>query len=172
MEAVDAVGAAIPQDTPLFVRYESSQLSSDYIPYTAWHRISGTEWLEESDEPSWRIEDTARIAPILAEHGVDLRDVSGGGNDSRQKIRFGSEYQVPFATAAKEATGGRLLVGTVGGLSGGKVAQHILESNRADVIFVGRQFQKNPGQVWAMADEIGVQLHHANQIGWGFAGRA
>jgi len=62
-------------------------------------------------------------------------------------------------------------VGTVGGLSGGKVAQHILESNRADVIFVGRQFQKNPGQVWAMADEIGIQLHHANQIRWGFAGR-
>jgi len=22
-----------------------------------------------------------------------------------------------------------------------------------------------------MADEIGVQLHHANQIGWGFADR-
>jgi 2,4-dienoyl-CoA reductase-like NADH-dependent reductase (Old Yellow Enzyme family) len=98
-------------------------------------------------------------------------DVSGGGNNSRQKIRSGPEYQVPFATAAKEATGGKLLVGTVGGLSSGKVAQDILESNRADVIFVGRQFQKNPGQVWAMADEIGVQLHHANQIGWGFAGR-
>jgi len=46
------------------------------------------EWLEESaaDEPSWKIEDTVRIAPILAEHGVDLLDVSGGGNALRQKI--------------------------------------------------------------------------------------
>lgn len=64
------------------------------------------------------------------------------------------------------------MVGTVGGLWSGKVAKDILESNRADVIFVGRQFQKNPGQVWAMADEIDVQLRQANQIGWGFAGRA
>ena len=138
-----------------------------------YHRICGTEWLEESaaDEPSWRVEDTARIAPILAEHGVDLLDISTGGNDVRQKIRFGPEYQVPFSTAAKEAAGGKLLVGAVGGLASGKVARDILESNRADVIFVGRQFQKNPGQVWAMADEIGVQLHHANQIGWGFSGR-
>jgi 2,4-dienoyl-CoA reductase-like NADH-dependent reductase (Old Yellow Enzyme family) len=89
----------------------------------------------------------------------------------RQKIRFGPEYQVPFSTAAKEAAGGKLLVGAVGGLASGTVARDILESNRADVVFVGRQFQKNPGQVWAMADEIGVQLHHANQIGWGFSGR-
>lgn len=143
------------------------------MPYTTYHRINGTEWLEQSapNEPSWTVEDTARIAPILAEYGVDLLDVSAGGNDPRQKIRSGPEYQVPFAVAAKEAVDGKLLIGTVGGLSSGKVARDILESNRADVVSVGRQFQKNPGQVWAMADEIGVQLHQANQIGWGFAGR-
>ncbi|KIM46736.1 hypothetical protein M413DRAFT_16424 [Hebeloma cylindrosporum] len=155
LEVVDAIRAVIPKETPLFVR------------------VSGTEWLEEvaPNEPSWRPEDTARLAPILAEHGVDLLDVSSGGNDPRQKIRSGPEYQVPFAAAAKAAVGEKLLVGTVGSLSSGKVARDILESNRADVIFVGRQFQKNPGQVWAMADEIGIQLHQANQIAWGFAGR-
>lgn len=46
-----------------------------------------------------------------------------------------------------------------------------MESGRADVVFVGRMFQKNPGQVWAMADDLGVELHVAKQIGWGFAGR-
>ena len=35
-----------------------------------------------------------------------------------------------------------------------------------DVIFVGRQFQKNPGQVWAMAEELGVEIYVAHQIEW------
>lgn len=137
-------------------------------------RISGTEWLEEvaPEDPQWRAEDTARFAPILAEHGVDLLDVSAGGQDARQKVRPGPEYQVPFATAAKKAVGSKMLVSAVGGLFEGKVAADIVEQGRADVIFVGRQLQKNPGQVWAMADEVGVEMHWANQIGWGFKGRA
>ncbi|KAF8962602.1 hypothetical protein BDZ97DRAFT_1105695 [Flammula alnicola] len=160
LEVVDAVRAVIPEDMPLFCR------------------VSGTEWMEEvaPDEPSWRVEDTARLAPILAEHGVDLFDVSSGGLDARQKIRSGPEYQVPLAAAAKKAIGkipgSRMLVSAVGGLFEGKVAQDILESGRADVVFVGRGFQKNPGLVWAMADELGVKLHLARQIRLGFGGRA
>ena len=42
---------------------------------------------------------------------------------------------------------------------------------QADVVFVGRQFQKNPGTVWAFADELGVTLTVAHQIEWGFKGR-
>ena len=42
---------------------------------------------------------------------------------------------------------------------------------QADVVFVGRQFQKNPGTVWAFADELGVTLTVAHQIEWGFMGR-
>jgi hypothetical protein len=33
-------------------------------------------------------------------------------------------------------------------------------------------FQKNPGLVWAWADDLGVEARWANQIRWGFAGRA
>ena len=40
------------------------------------------------------------------------------------------------------------------------------------MIFNGRMFQKNPGLVWKFADDLGVQLRHAAQIGWGFSGRA
>ena len=43
---------------------------------------------------------------------------------------------------------------------------------QADVIFNGRMFQKNPGLVWKFADDLGVELHHAGQIAWGFNGRA
>ena len=60
LEVVDAIRGVIPDDMPLFLR------------------ISGTDWLEESlpNEPSWTSRDTARLAPILFEHGVDLLDVS------------------------------------------------------------------------------------------------
>ena len=140
-------------------------------------RISATDWLEEvaPDEPSWRTEDTVRIAPILAAHGVDLLDVSTGGNDRRQKIKSGYQYQVPFSAAVKKEVLGsssNLLVGAVGSLHSGITAQEVLETNRADVIFVGRQFQKNPGQVWVMAEELGVEIHVAHQIEWAFSGRA
>lgn len=124
------------------------------------------------DEPSWRTEDTVRLAPILAAHGVDLLDVSTGGNDHRQKIKSGHQYQVPFSAAVKKSADSNILVGAVGGLYSGVSAQDVLETDRADVIFVGRQFQKNPGQVWAMAEELGVEIHVARQIGWAFRGRS
>ncbi|KAF9528422.1 hypothetical protein CPB83DRAFT_791794 [Crepidotus variabilis] len=155
IEVVDAIRAVIPTTMPVFVR------------------ISGTEWLEEvaPTEPSWRSEDTARLAPILADHSVDLLDISAGGNSSRQAVRSGPGYQVPFARAAKKAVGSRMLVSAVGGLHDSQYAESVLESGDADIILVGRQFQKNPGLVWNIADDLDVQVHWANQIRWGFAGR-
>ena len=58
-------------------------------------------------------EDTIRHAPILVEHGVDLHDVSSGG----------------------------ILVGAVGGVGSGPIAEKVLEKGQADAIIVGRQFQ-------------------------------
>ena len=135
--------------------------------------ISATEWLEQvaPNDPQWRPEDAIRLAPILAEHGVDLLDVSSGGIDSRQRMIVGEAYQAHFAGAIKEAVGEKLLVGSVGGLGSGPVAEKVLEKGQADVVFVGRQFQKNPGLVWKMADELGVGVVQAKQIGWGFYGR-
>ena len=97
--------------------------------------------------------------------------MSTAGNDPRQNIKSGHQYQVPFSAAVKKSVGSELLVGAVGGLHSGISAQDVLETDRADVIFVGRQFQKNPGQVWAMAEELGVEIHVAHQIEWAFRGR-
>ncbi|KAJ3503308.1 hypothetical protein NLJ89_g8493 [Agrocybe chaxingu] len=64
-----------------------------------------------------------------------------------------------------------MVVSAVGGLANGVVAEEVLQADEADVIFVGRAFQKNPGLVWKMADELGVEIHLANQIKLGFTGR-
>ncbi|KAF9443109.1 NADPH dehydrogenase [Macrolepiota fuliginosa MF-IS2] len=159
LEVVDAVRAVMPESMPLFLR------------------ISATDWLEESlpDEPSWRSEDTARIAPILYEHGIDLLDVSSGGNHTKQKVRGGPAYQSPFArdvmkaigangayTPPSEHDGGlnpsarseRLLVTSVGAITSGITAERLLDEGFCDAIVVGRGFLKNPSLVWAWADEL------------------
>lgn len=50
-------------------------------------------------------------------------------------------------------------------------AEDILQKGWADAIFVGRQFQKDPGTVFAWADQLGVNVRMPQQIGWGIRGR-
>ncbi|PNS21913.1 hypothetical protein CAC42_511 [Sphaceloma murrayae] len=156
LEVVDMVRAMIPKDMPLFLR------------------ISATDWLEEqpkSEFPeSWTSEDTVRLAPLLAERGVDLLDVSSGGNHPAQHPHTGPAYQAPFAKAVKKAVGDKLLVGTVGNIRTGKEAEQQLQDG-LDLVIVGRWFQKNPALVWTWAEELGVEVQLANQIRWGFGGR-
>jgi 2,4-dienoyl-CoA reductase-like NADH-dependent reductase (Old Yellow Enzyme family) len=155
-ETVEAVRAVIPKETPLFLR------------------ISADDWLKGQDEfpESWTVEDTVKLAPILADLGVDLLDVSSGGIHPSQKIKGGPGYQVPFAKAVKDAVGDKLNVTGVGSITNGPQAEKILSEEGLDATFVGRYFQKNPGLVWTFAEELGVEIHVANQISWGFGGRA
>ena len=91
--------------------------------------ISATDWLEQSlaGEPSWTSADTVKLAEILIEHGVDVLDVSTGGNSPAQKIKGGPAYQAPFAEDVKKAVGDRLIVTAVGSISNGHVAQEVLD---------------------------------------------
>ncbi|KAG2084952.1 hypothetical protein BD769DRAFT_1374609 [Suillus cothurnatus] len=156
IEVVDAICDVIPENMPLFLR------------------VSATEWLKEAlpNEPSWRIEDTTKLAGILAEHGVDFLDVSSSGNHPKAIMKVGPAYQAPFAQAVKEAVGDKLVVGSVGSITNGNIAQEVLDKGQADVVLVGRQFQKNPGAVWVFVSDLGVAIKLANQIGWGFGGRS
>lgn len=134
-------------------------------------RISATDWLEEdTDLDGWKSEDTVKLAPILADMGVDLLDVSSGGNHPKQHPHTGPGYQAPFAKAVKEAVGDKMHVSSVGSITEGKQANQLLEEG-LDAVFVGRMFQKNPAIVWTFAEELGVQINVANQIRWGFGGR-
>ncbi|TCD65223.1 hypothetical protein EIP91_002970 [Steccherinum ochraceum] len=146
------VRSVIPKDIPLF------------------YRISATEYLEEvaPNEPQWRIEDTVKFAAILAEHGVDLIDLSSGGNSEKQKVRRGHLYQVPFAEAVKKAHSDKIMVGAVGGIVNGKDAEGILVEKKADVVLVGRNFLKNPATVTQFAEDLGVDFFQSIQYEWPF----
>ena len=102
-----------------------------------------------------------------------MLDVSSAGNHPQQSLpgKDVEAYHADLSAAIKAEVGSRLIVGTVGGIANGKTAQKVLDANQADVIFVGRQFQKNPGTVWAFAEDLGVSINVAHQIAWGFFGR-
>lgn len=154
LEIVDLTRKEIPDSMPLFLR------------------ISATDWLEETDYEgeSWTIKDTARLAVLLAERGVDLIDVSSGGCHPKQHIHVRPGYQAPFAKEIKKAVGDKMAVGTVGAITSGKQANDLLEEG-LDLAIAGRMFQKNPSLVWTWAEELGVEINVANQIRWGFGGR-
>lgn len=159
MEVIDLVRGVIPEAMPLFVR------------------ISATDWFDDlKDEfpESWTVADSCRLARLLVDRGVgvDFLDVSSGGIHPRQStsIKAGAGYQAPFAAEIKKAVGDGMLVSAVGGIGTATLAEGILAEG-VDVIMCGRWFQKNPGLVYAYADELGVDVKMANQIGWGFGGR-
>jgi 2,4-dienoyl-CoA reductase-like NADH-dependent reductase (Old Yellow Enzyme family) len=155
---------------------EIAQLTRDNVPkdMPVFLRVSATDWLEEvmPNQPSWRVEDTARFAKALAESGnVDVLDISSGGNHQKQHIHAKAGFQAGFAIEVKKAVGDQLKVGTVGMINDGYLANCLLENNNLDFVLVGRGFQKNPGLVWTWAEELDVEISMANQIRWGFGSR-
>ncbi|MCX5207057.1 NADH:flavin oxidoreductase/NADH oxidase [Streptomyces sp. NBC_00237] len=124
LEVVDAVREVWPEELPLFFR------------------ISATDWLEQG---GWDGDDTVRFASLLQEHGVDLLDVSTGGNVSDAVIPVEPGYQVPFAARVKAETG--LPVAAVGLITEPEQAEKILANGEADAVLLGRELLRSP--YWA-----------------------
>lgn len=106
-------------------------------------RISGFERL-----PGGRASyDTARIAPLLVEAGVDAFHVSGGVSDMTvSQIVCGSEYpdgyNVPQAEAIKHAVDVPVMV--VGRIHDPAYAEEILRQDKADLIVFARPLLADP----------------------------
>ncbi|ALC24692.1 NADH:flavin oxidoreductase/NADH oxidase [Streptomyces pristinaespiralis] len=140
LEVVDAVRAVWPEELPLFFR------------------ISATDWLEEG---GWTPDDTVRFASLLKEHGVDLLDVSSGGNAARVRIPTGPGYQVPFAARVKAETD--LPVAAVGLITDAEQAEKILANGEADAVLLGRELLRNPSWARHAARELGGDVHVPQQ---------
>ncbi|KAM0334531.1 hypothetical protein ACHAQA_001561 [Verticillium albo-atrum] len=163
LELVEETRAILPEGTPLAVRF------------------SATEWLDVNPDyegESWTIKESIEFAKLLADRGVDILDISSGGNSSKQKVKGGPGYQAGFAKAIKKAVGDKAFVSTVGSIKTGTLAEELISGGKdeddtpLDLVAVGRMFQKNPGLVWAWADDLNTSIQVAHQIGWGFGGRA
>ncbi|KAJ5645902.1 NADH-dependent flavin oxidoreductase [Penicillium lividum] len=155
---------------------EIAELTRKNVPHSmpVMVRISATDWLEEAlpGVESWTLADTVQMAKALADQGcIDVLDISSGGSHPAQQINSGPCFQVSFAKAVKDAVGDRLLVGTVGMIYTGEIANQLVTDGGLDFVLVGRGFQKNPGLVWTWAEELGVDINMSNQNQWGFSRR-
>ncbi|MDS0293267.1 NADH:flavin oxidoreductase/NADH oxidase [Halogeometricum luteum] len=122
-EVTAAVREVWPDDKPVFVR------------------ISATDWLP--DRESWDVEQSTRLAPLLADAGADLVDVSAGGIHPDQEVpEPGPGYQVPYAERVKENTD--IAVGAVGKITEPEQADEIIRNGRADLAILAREHLRNP----------------------------
>jgi len=138
VEVVDAVRVTWPEDRPLLVRF------------------SATDWVEGG----LQVEEVAEVAKDLAAHGVDLVDVSTGGN-THASIPVGPGYQVPAARAVRDGSG--LPVAAVGLIDSPQHAEGVLVDGAADVVLLGRAALREPYWPLRAARELGVPTAEA---GW------
>lgn len=139
LEIITAVQTVWPAELPLFVR------------------ISATEWTADG----WNMEDSVALCKILREKGVDLVDVSSGGNSREQKITVEPGYQVPFAARIRKETG--MPTGAVGLITGAQQAEDIITSGVADIVLMARELLRNPYFPLEAAKELGHDVSWPNQ---------
>jgi 2,4-dienoyl-CoA reductase-like NADH-dependent reductase (Old Yellow Enzyme family) len=127
---VKAVREVWPKGAPLFVR------------------ISATDWIEGG----WDLEQSIALAHALKESGVDLIDCSSGGAVPHAEIPVGAGYQTPFAQRIREQA--EILTGAVGMITSPAQAEHIINTGQADVIFMAREFLREPYWPLRAAQEL------------------
>ncbi|KAL2849934.1 hypothetical protein BJY01DRAFT_138865 [Aspergillus pseudoustus] len=180
LEIARAMRREMPEGMPLFVR------------------VSATEWLEGSDVEkkvggSWTVEETIRLAKLLPDVGVDLLDVSSGGNHPKSALQgvrvLPTDYQTKNAARIRKElreAGCNLLVGAVGLITEAEQARDLLEADKlltqeafdaknateakdgnepaADIVLVARQFMREPEWVLRVAWKLGVDVAWPNQF--------
>ena len=140
VRVVDAVRGVLDEATPVFVR------------------ISATDYVEGG----WDLAQSERLAPILAEHGVDLIDVSSGGNVAHAVIPFGPGYQVHFAEAVKHAGSAR--TSAVGLITDAHQAEAVVTEGRADAVMLARAMLRNPRWALNAAESLGAVIEWPRQF--------
>jgi 2,4-dienoyl-CoA reductase-like NADH-dependent reductase (Old Yellow Enzyme family) len=119
-EVVDAVRAEWPEHLPLFVR------------------ISATEWAEGG----WSPDESVELARHFSQHGVDLVDVSSGGQIPNARIPAGPGFQVHFAERIRKEAG--VATAAVGLITDPAQADTIVAEGKADLVLLGRELLREP----------------------------
>lgn len=101
-------------------------------------RLSADEYAPNG----WDLEQSIQLSAILKTKGVDLIDVSSGGNIQGARMAVFDSYQVPFSEAIRSQS--QIKTGAVGLIHNALEAETILSNEKADLIFVGRAILRNP----------------------------
>lgn len=122
VDVIDAVKSEMPSSMPLMMR------------------LSATEYTDEG----YRFEQLIEMARVYRDHGVDLFDISSGGN-AVVRIHEYPGYQAPYAASLKRAL--QVPVVAVGRLESYDVAASFVEREDVDLVAIARGLLKDP--YWA-----------------------
>jgi 2,4-dienoyl-CoA reductase-like NADH-dependent reductase (Old Yellow Enzyme family) len=131
IETAAAVRAKIPDSAALFVR------------------VSASDWIEGG----WDADQTVELARTLKQIGVDLIDVSSGGNAEKAAIPVGPGYQTPFAEKVRRDAG--IPSSAVGLITEAAQADHIIRTGQADVVMLARELLRDPYWPLHAAETLG-----------------
>jgi 2,4-dienoyl-CoA reductase-like NADH-dependent reductase (Old Yellow Enzyme family) len=120
LEVVDAVRGAWPAHLPLLIR------------------ISATDWAEGG----WNIDESVALAHLLRDHGVDLVDVSSGGQVPNAVIPVGPGFQAPFAARIRREAG--IPTAAVGLVTDPAQANDLVAQGSADMVLLAREMLRDP----------------------------
>jgi 2,4-dienoyl-CoA reductase-like NADH-dependent reductase (Old Yellow Enzyme family) len=120
LQVVDAVRAEWPAYLPLLMR------------------ISATDWVPGG----WSVDESVQLARLLREHGVDLVDVSSGGQVPDAKIPAAPGFQVEFAARIRRDAG--IPTAAVGLITEPAQANAIVAQGEADIVLLGRELLRDP----------------------------
>ncbi len=138
-EVAAAVREVWPESLPLFTR------------------ISATEWTEGG----WDVEQSIELARKLKSVGVDLIDVSSGGNLPGVKIPTGPGYQTGFAERIRREA--NIPTCTVGMITSPQQADHVIRSGQADTVMLAREFLRQPYWPLLAAKELSQEVKWPSQ---------
>lgn len=133
-EVVEAVREVWPAGKALFVR------------------VSGIDWVDGG----LTAHDVAQVGGKLAGLGVDLLDVSSGGNVAGAAVPVGSGYQVPLARTIRAESG--LPVACVGMITEPAQAEQILVDGAADAVMLARELLRDPHWALRAAHALGADV--------------
>ena len=138
----------MPDEMPLFVR------------------ISATDWADGG----WDADQSVQLACRLKALGVDLIDVSSGALVPKARIPVAKGYQVPFARRIRDETG--ILTGAVGMITEPSHADEIITGGDADLVFLAREFLRQPYWTLRAQQELGATPTWPTQYGYAVSRRA
>jgi len=131
LEVVAGVRQVWPEAYPLFVR------------------ISATDWIDKG----WDIEQSVTLSDKLKSLGVDLIDCSSGGIIPGINIPVKPGYQTQFAERIRQEA--KISTGAVGLITSPEQADQIIQTEVADLVFLGRELLRNPYWPHLAAKKLG-----------------
>lgn len=123
LDVIHAIKEAIPSQMPLLMRLSAI----------------------EHDPNGYSFQDLMNMARKFRDAGVDMLDVSTGGNDPHAPSRVFPGYQVPYASQLRRDL--QIPVIAVGMLESPALAESVLSQGEADIIAIARGLLRDP--YWA-----------------------